>query len=177
MGFDHLSTRWLLAINFTLCLFLFIGFSEGRGSRCLGATGGIREEREINYCLCLCLKQAVSKTLYEKKDKRGLWPLKLLNLRRLGGEHPVMSSDTQPSLPPVQNRPLSQLKMESSHFMCNQTYISDWWPQSRIWEKTAKKWPLQKSETFWALSNSPVVNQKLDCYHGTVNKITTPHEI
>lgn len=61
----------------------------------------------------------------QKEDKRGRWPLKLPNLRRQGGEHPVTSSDTQPSLPPVQNRPLSHLKMGSSHFMCNQAYISD----------------------------------------------------
>lgn len=58
----------------------------------------------------------------QKQDKRGRWPLKLSNLRRRGGEHPVTSSDTQPS---PQNRPLSHLKMGSSHFMCNQACISD----------------------------------------------------
>ncbi|KAK1905799.1 WD repeat and FYVE domain containing protein 3 [Dissostichus eleginoides] len=42
---------------------------EQRCSQRLGATGGIREQREINYCLCLGLKQAVSETIYKRRTK------------------------------------------------------------------------------------------------------------
>ncbi|XP_032364376.1 uncharacterized protein LOC116678740, partial [Etheostoma spectabile] len=40
-----------------------------RCSQRLRNTGGIREEREINYCLCLCLKQAMSETFYKRRTR------------------------------------------------------------------------------------------------------------
>lgn len=75
------------------------------------------------------------------------------NLRRQGGEHPAASCDTQPSMPLVQNRPLSHLKMGFSHFKCNQADISDWWPQSGIWGKTAEKRLVRKP--FWVTFTKP----------------------
>lgn len=81
---------------------------------------------ERNQLLHLPLpKTSRVKDCLQKEDKRGQWPLKLANLRRRGGEHPVTSSDMQPSMPPAQNRPLSHLKMESSRFKGNHAYISD----------------------------------------------------
>ncbi|KAI9519956.1 hypothetical protein NQZ68_022983 [Dissostichus eleginoides] len=52
-------------------LFISAGYcrAEQRCSQRLGATGGIREQREINYCLCLGLKQAVSETIYKRRTK------------------------------------------------------------------------------------------------------------
>lgn len=35
----------------------------------LRAIGRLGEEREINYCLCLCLKQAMSKAVYRRRTK------------------------------------------------------------------------------------------------------------
>lgn len=85
------------------------------------------QRRERNQLLPLPLPKTsrVGDHLQKGGQKGAGGPLKLPNLRRLGGEHPVTSSDTQPSLPPVQNRPLSHLKMGSSHFKCYQAYISD----------------------------------------------------
>lgn len=124
MGFDHLSALSLLAINFTLCLFIHLFL----GAKMQSASERQRQNRrgERNQLLPMPLpKTSRVEDCLQKEDKRGRWPLKLSNLRRRGGEHPVTSSDMQPSLPPVQNRPLSHLKMGSSRFKRNQAYISD----------------------------------------------------
>lgn len=66
---------------------------------------------ERNQLLPLPLpKTSHVRDIYKGGQKGGRWPRKLQNLRRRGGEHPVTSSDMQPSPPPVQKRLLSHFK-------------------------------------------------------------------
>ena len=49
--------------------------------------------------------------------------------------------------------------------MCNQAHISDWWPQSEIWGKTAEKWLWQKSE---AILSSNLYKAHFRIHNGTM---------
>ncbi|GLD68563.1 uncharacterized protein AKAME5_001987600 [Lates japonicus] len=85
-----------------------------------------RGEREINYCLCFCLKQAMSKTIYKRRTKGAGGPS---NSQTSGDRaESILSRALTHSHHCHQRKigwPLSHLKMGSSHFMCNQAYISD----------------------------------------------------
>lgn len=69
MRFDHLSGAATVSYKLHAPSF-YSSVSRSRdAAQPLKARGGIREEREINYCLCLCLKQAVSETIYKRRTK------------------------------------------------------------------------------------------------------------
>lgn len=120
--FDHLSVLRLLAINVMCCHFIhpFLGAETLPSPQ--SQRRNQRGEKNQLQPLPLPLKQAVSKSICERRTKEASGPSNFQTSGGQGGEHPVISTDMQT---PAQNRPLSHLRMASSAFKHNQASISD----------------------------------------------------